>query len=69
MTKTMIIDGMHCAHCKASAEKALASVPGVSAATVDLDAKKATIATDGSASDQALTKAIDDAGFTVVSLS
>ncbi len=35
MEKKMLIDGMMCAHCKATVEKALCLVPGVEGCAVD----------------------------------
>lgn len=63
--KTMIIDGMMCMHCKAHVEKALNAIDGVSA-TVDLENKAAYIS--GDISDDVLTKAVTDAGYTVISI-
>ena len=63
--KTMIIDGMMCMHCKAHVEKALNAIDGVTA-TVDLDSKSASIT--GDATDEILTKAVTDAGYTVISI-
>lgn len=65
MTKTMTIKGMMCAHCSGRVEKALNDLPGVTA-TVDLEAGTATVR--GGADDAALTKAVTDAGYTVVSI-
>ncbi len=65
MTKTMTIEGMMCKHCAARVEKALNALPGVTAA-VDLAAK--TAAVTGDAADEALRKAVEDAGYTVVSI-
>ncbi len=68
MEKKMIIEGMACGHCSARVEKALNALSGVSA-TVDLEAKCATITTDGSMSDEQLKAAVTEAGYEVVSLS
>ncbi|MCI8649503.1 MAG: heavy metal translocating P-type ATPase [Anaerotruncus sp.] len=68
MEKKMIIEGMACGHCSARVEKALNALAGVSA-TVDLEAKCATITTDGSMSDEQLKAAVTEAGYEVVSLS
>lgn len=65
MTRTMKIEGMMCAHCSGRVEKALNDLPGVTA-TVDLEA--GTAAVTGDVSDEALTKAVADAGYTVVSI-
>ena len=65
MTKTMTIEGMMCMHCAGRVEKALNDLPGVSA-TVHLEAKTATVT--GEVSDEALTKAVTDAGYEVVTI-
>ena len=65
MTKTVKIEGMMCAHCSGRVEKALNDLPGVTA-KVNLEAGTATVT--GEASDEALTKAVTDAGYTVVSI-
>ncbi len=65
MAKTMKIEGMMCAHCSGRVEKALNGLPGVTA-TVDLAAGTASVT--GDASNDALTKAVTDAGYTVVSI-
>ncbi len=64
MTKTMTIEGMMCKHCAARVEKALSAL-GVTA-TVNLEDK--TAAVTGSAADEALRKAVEDAGYKVVSI-
>lgn len=66
MTKTMEIEGMMCQMCVKHVTNALNALPGVTA-TVDLDAKTATVI--GEASDEALKKAVEDAGYQVVSIS
>lgn len=43
MEKKMLIEGMMCVRCKAAVEKHLGKVEGVTACTVDLEAKTATI--------------------------
>ena len=65
MTKTVKIEGMMCAHCSGRVEKALNELPGVTA-TVDLAA--GTAAVTGDVSDEILTKAVTDAGYTVVGI-
>ena len=65
MNKTIVIKGMMCAHCQAHVEKALNALPGVTAA-VDLEA--GTAAVQGDVSDEALTKAVTDAGYEVVEI-
>lgn len=69
MTKKILIEGMSCGHCSAHVEKALGAVPGVKSAAVDLASKTATVKLGGSVDDAALTKAVVDAGYEVVSVS
>ncbi|BCN32181.1 heavy metal translocating P-type ATPase [Anaeromicropila herbilytica] len=64
MKKVMKINGMHCDHCKANAEKALNAIDGVNA-QVNLKKKEAVISFDQEVSDEVLTKAITDAGYEV----
>ena len=66
MTKVMNIEGMSCMHCAARVEKALNAL-GVTA-KVDLEGKKATVTLDSPVSDEALKKAVEDAGYDVVGL-
>lgn len=63
MTKVLTVEGMMCAHCQAHVQKALAGVPGVASATVDLDTKKATVALSADVADSALMDAVKDAGY------
>ena len=67
MTKKMIIEGMSCGHCSARVEKALNALEGVSA-KVDLENKCAEITVTGNVDDAALTKAVTDAGYDVISV-
>ena len=65
MQKTLTIEGMMCAHCAAHVEKALNALPGVTA-VVDLAAKTAGVT--GDAGDEALKKAVADAGYQVTDI-
>lgn len=65
MKKTLTIEGMMCAHCVAHVEKALSALPGVTA-SVDLDSKTAVVT--GDAGDEALKKAVADAGYQVTDI-
>jgi Cu+-exporting ATPase len=58
---TLAIDGMTCASCVARVEKALAHVPGVTGASVNLATEKARI--DGAAPPAALVAAVEAAGY------
>ena len=65
MKKTLSIEGMMCAHCAAHVEKALNALPGVTAA-VDLAGSSAVVT--GDVNDEALKKAVADAGYTVTDI-
>lgn len=64
MTKTIKIKiyGMDCNHCRMAAKKAILSVAGVTAASVDLSSKSAFV--EGDATYEDICKAIEVAGFT-----
>ncbi len=68
MTKTLQIQGMNCSHCSSAVEKALKAVPGVTAVTVNLAGKSATLEAGASVTDEALTAAVIDAGFQVTGI-
>ena len=57
----LAIEGMTCASCVARVERALASVPGVTAARVNLATERATV--EGSIDAALLVKAIENAGY------
>lgn len=63
MNKTLKIEGMTCAHCKAAVEKALKAVDGVENAEVDLEKKSAVVSLAKEVSYEALKKAVTDAGY------
>ena len=68
MEKIISIEGMACMHCVNHVQTALAAVPGVQEAKVDLESKSATVRTDGSVTDAALKAAVDGAGYQAVSI-
>ncbi len=68
MIKKIYISGMACNHCKKSVEDALITLNGVKTAVVDLDAKCATVETDGNIADNIFNDLIDGIGFTVDSI-
>ena len=63
MEKKLNVEGMMCMHCKASVEKVLSAVPGVSAVAVDLEAKTATVTCEASVLDADLVAAVEKKGF------
>ncbi|MCD7776729.1 MAG: metal-transporting ATPase, partial [Firmicutes bacterium] len=67
-TKTLTVKGMSCEHCKMRVEQALSSVDGVGSAAVDLKKKTATVTLTAPVDDEALTKAVADAGYSVTGI-
>ena len=65
-TRTFDVPGISCGHCKAAIEGALDGIDGIDEATVDLDAK--TVLVQGTATDEAVTAAIDEAGYEVAAI-
>jgi len=63
-TLTYSVPGISCGHCKMSIEGSVSKVAGVDKVEVDIDAKSVQV--EGSASDEAIRAAIDDAGYDVV---
>ena len=63
-TYTLSIEGMMCQHCVAHVKKALEAVKGTKSVDVSLEQNAATVTTTASPDD--LTKAVTDAGYSVV---
>lgn len=62
-TRHIDIKGMHCAACTGRVEAELRSIPGIASVNVNLITNSATVTTDGSVSDGALTEAVTSAGY------
>lgn len=67
MKKLITIEGMHCEHCQARAEKALNAMEGVEA-KVNLKNKQATVTLSRDIPDEEFAKVIEDAGYQMVSI-
>ena len=67
MERTLTIEGMMCAHCSGRVESALNALAGVTA-RVDLEKKTATVTAGAEVSDDALRKAVEDAGYKVTGI-
>lgn len=63
--KTIVIEGMMCPHCQGRVNDVLNAIDGVTA-TVDLEKKSAFIELTKDISDEALVKAVTDAGYKVI---
>ena len=68
MTKVMTIEGMMCGHCTGRVQKALEALEGVSAVTMSLEDKTATVELGAEVADEALTAAVTEAGYEVTGI-
>ena len=68
MEKVLFIEGMVCGSCVKHVHKALTELTGVQEAAVELESKTATVRLDSSVSDDTLKTALEDAGYTLVSI-
>jgi copper chaperone len=65
-TMTISVPEIHCDHCKHSIEGALAPLPGVMSARVDVAARAVTVEVDETLTDRGrLVAAIEDQGYDV----
>lgn len=65
MKKVITIEGMMCSHCTGRVNKALEAVEGVSAVSVNLKKKTATVELAAEVADDILTAAVTEAGYEV----
>jgi copper chaperone len=65
-TRNYTVEGMTCGHCSKSVIEEVLQVDGVKGVDVDLDSGRVTVAGE-SFEDTAIAKAIDEAGYTLVS--
>ncbi len=63
ITRTLTVEGMMCQHCVSHVKKALEGVKGVSAVSVDLESKTATVEALSSVSVDALVAVVTNAGY------
>lgn len=63
--KVYTVKGMSCAHCRQAVERALREVPGVTEVEVDLATGRVTVAFAGDPDDQAVRRAVEEAGYEV----
>lgn len=64
-TKTIVVEGMQCNHCKMMVEKVLGAIEGVEKVEVNLENKTAIIEMSKEVIDSKLKEAIEEAGFSV----
>jgi len=67
-TKTILIEGMQCNHCKMSVEKALNSIEGITSVEVNLENKNAVIEFNKEIENDKIKSVIEEAGFEVIDI-
>jgi copper ion binding protein len=65
-TRLYSVPGISCGHCKAAIEGEVGKVAGVEQVEVDVEAR--TVRVEGSASDESVRSAVDEAGYEVAGL-
>jgi copper chaperone CopZ len=65
-TRLYSVPGISCGHCKAAIEGEVAKVAGVDQVEVDVETR--TVRVEGSATDEAVRSAVDEAGYEVAGL-
>ena len=68
MKKTMIIEGMMCAHCTGRVQKALEEIEGVESVSMSLENKSAELTLGGEVADEVLKEAVTQAGYEVTEI-
>lgn len=68
MKKIITVEGMACEHCVNAVKTALEELDGVKSAKVDLKKKIATVKLKDEVSNEAISNAITNAGFTVAGI-
>jgi len=66
-TTVITVSGMTCSHCVRAVESEIGSLQGVSAVDIDLESGTVTIAGDPLPDPEALRRAVDDAGYQLIS--
>lgn len=64
---TLVVDGMTCAHCQKRVEDALAAIPGVISATVDLSTNTAIVESNRNIPASEFNHVVTDAGYILIS--
>ena len=68
VTKTIIIEGMHCNHCSKRIEESLKAVKGIKGVSINLEDKKAEVIIKKSIDNEILKNVIEDIGFKVINI-
>lgn len=60
------VRGMTCDHCAGSVTAEITKIPGVTGVTVDVPTGRVTVESDRAVADEAVTEAVEEAGYEVV---
>jgi copper ion binding protein len=63
---TYTVQGMTCDHCAGSVTAEVTKIPGVSGVVVDVEAGRLTVDSEAPVSDEAVSEAVDEAGYELV---
>lgn len=69
MKKIITVEGMACEHCVNAVKTALEGLDGVKSAKVDLKKKTAVVKLSDDVSNEVISKAIENAGFSAAEIS
>jgi copper chaperone len=60
------VRGMTCGHCAAAVTEEVTRIPGVTDVEVDVTSGRVTVQSSGAVSNEAVSKAVEEAGYEVV---
>lgn len=63
---TYTVQGMTCDHCAGSVTAEVTKIPGITDISIDVAAGRLTVSSAGPVSDEAVTEAVEEAGYQVV---
>lgn len=67
-TTVWTVQGMTCSHCVAAVTEEVSAIPGVTAVEVDLESGRVTVTADADPAPDAMTAAVDEAGYTLATV-
>jgi copper ion binding protein len=65
-TTVWTVQGMTCGHCVAAVTEEVGTIAGVTGVEVDLESGRVTVTADADPTREAMTSAVDEAGYTLV---
>lgn len=68
ITQNYLVEGMTCGHCVGSVKREVEAIDGVTEALVDLEARSLTVHADREITPAAVREAVDEAGYTLITV-